>query len=290
MVETRNTRGLGLLVALLVAGGCGGGEGGGGGDTGGGGAAAVENPVDPATAGSISGTVTFTGTAPAGEAIDMASEEVCLAKHSTPPMTQPVVVGAGGGLANVFVYVKSGLEGLDFPTSTDEVVLDQNGCMYAPHVIGIMAGQTLTVLNSDSVIHNVNATPTENRGFNRSQPFAGMTFETSFGVAEIMVPVRCDVHGWMEAYIGVTDHPYNVVTGSDGSFSLAQLPPGDYELEAWHEVYGTSTQTVTVPASGNVEVTFEFNDQLAGRVVPLGASLHFDHETGEATRGVQNLG
>ena len=282
MMAERNIRGFALLVALLIAAGCGGGEGDGGGS--GGGEAVVENPVDPATAGSISGTVTFTGTAPAGEPIDMSDEDVCLAKHSSPPMTQPVVVGADGGLANVFVYVKSGLEGLQFPTPSDPVVLDQAGCVYSPHVMGIMAGQDLNILNSDSVLHNVRLSPTDNRGFNRSQPFAGMTLETTFAVAEVMVPVVCDVHGWMEAYIGVTEHPYHTVSGGNGAFSLSQLPPGDYELEAWHETYGTITQTVTVPASGMVEVSFEFNDQMAGLPVPMGPPLLFDHATGEATR------
>jgi len=283
MMAERNIQGFAPLVALLMAAGCGGGEGGGGGS--GGGEAVIENPVDLATAGSISGTVTFTGTALAGDPIDM-DDDVCIAKHSSPPMTQPVVVGDDGGLANVFVYVKSGLEGLQFPTPSDPVVLDQVGCIYSPHVLGIMAGQALTILNSDALLHNVHASPTENRGFNRGQPQAGMSFEISFSVAEVMVPVVCDVHGWMEAYIGVTDHPYHTVSGGNGAFSLSQLPPGEYELEAWHETYGTVTQTVTVPASGTVEVSFEFNDQMAGLTAPMGPPLLFDHATGEATRPV----
>ena len=281
MMAERNIQGFAALVALLIAAGCGGGEGGGG--AAGGGEAVVENPVDLATAGSISGTVTFTGTALTGESIDM-DDDVCIAKHSSPPMTQPVVVGDDGGLANVFVYVKSGLEGMQFPTPSEPVILDQVGCVYSPHVLGVMVGQELGVHNSDAVLHNVNATPTENRGFNRGQPVADMQFEVSFVVSEVMIPVRCDVHGWMQAYIGVTEHPYHVVSGGNGAFSLSNLPPGDYELEAWHETYGTVTQMVTVPASGNVEVTFEFNDQMAGLPVPMGAPLLFDHATGEAMR------
>lgn len=274
-------------MALLVVAGCGGGESGGaagGGQAGGQAAAPMENPVDQATAGSIAGTVTFTGTPPAAEPIDMSTEPVCRDKYSSQPMTQDVVVGSGGGLANVFVYVKSGLGNLQFPTPADTVELDQDGCRYHPHVMGIMAGQQLEVLNSDAVLHNIKATPTENRGFNRSQPQAGMEFETSFAVPEIMIPVQCDVHGWMHAYIGVTSNPFYAVTTEDGSFSLEGLPPGDYEIEAWHEQYGTSTQTVTVPASGEAQVTFEFNDQMAGRPVPLGAPAIVDHENGQLRR------
>ena len=272
------------FLALLVSAGCGGGETGGGGEepaeeAGGGGP--TVRPVDAATAGGVSGRVTFTGTPAAAEPIDMAEEAVCSAKHSTPPMSETAMVGADGGLANVFVYVKTGpVTTMQFPTPGEQVVLDQNGCLYAPHVMGLQAGQELLVRNSDDVLHNINATPTENRPFNRSQPQAGMEFTTSFDAPEVMIPVRCDVHGWMEAYIGVTSHPYHAVTSADGSFSLPNLPPGDYEVEAWHEVYGTLTQTVTVPASGAAEVTFAFNDQMAGRAVPMSEPVYVDHATG----------
>ena len=274
-------------LAALVAAGCGGGEG--GGDEAAGEAeeaAPVENPVDPATAGSITGTVTFTGTAPEPQPIDMADEQVCLDKHEGPPMKPLAVVGPDGGLAQVFVYVKSGaaIEGLTFPTATSSAVLDQEGCIYQPHVMGLMTGQTLTVRNSDDVLHNVNATPDQNRGFNRSQPTSGMTFETTFAVPEVMIPVRCDVHGWMEAYIGVTDHPFHGVSDETGAFALEGLPPGEYEVEAWHERYGTSTQMVTVPESGQVEVAFEFSEEMAGRVAPLAPALVVDHANGTVRR------
>lgn len=273
-------------LAMFVAAGCGGGDGGegGGAAAGGGGAAVMENPVDPATAGSISGSVTFAGTPMAGQAIDMSAETVCADKHTSQPMTMPAVVGSGGGLANVFVYVKSGLGDMQFPTATEAVVLDQSGCEYHPHVLGVMGGQSLTIRNSDAVLHNIKATPDQNRGFNRSQPQAGMEFQTSFAVPEVMIPVQCDVHGWMQAYVGVTAHPFHAVTDESGAFSLEGLPPGDYEIEAWHETYGVSTQTVTVPASGQVEATFEFSESMAGRPVPLGAPAYVDHETGQLRR------
>jgi plastocyanin len=274
-------------LALLVVAGCGGGEGGGeaGAAAGGEGAAAMENPVDPATAGSITGSVTFTGTPMAGESIDMSAEPVCADKHATPPTTMPAVVGTSGGLANVFVYVKSGLEAVQFPVASEDVVLDQDGCEYHPHVLGVMAGQEITIRNSDAVLHNIKAVPTENRGFNRSQPQAGMEFETSFAVPEVMIPVECDVHNWMRSYVGVTGHPFHAVTDETGAFSLDGLPPGEYEVEAWHETYGVSSQMVTVPESGQVEATFEFSESMAGRTVPLGTPAYVDHEAGQIVRG-----
>ena len=242
-------------LMLLVMAGCGGGDGGGA-SGGGGGGAAVENPVDAATAGNIAGSVVFEGDAPSIAVIDMSDESVCEAKHSSPAMVQDVVVNSNGTLANVFVYVKEGLESLQFPTP-GAVLLDQNGCVYLPHVLGVMAGQDITIRNSDGLLHNINASPDINRGFNSSQP-VNMETTRSFGAAEVMVPLRCDVHGWMNAYIGVLDHPYHSVSNSSGAFSLSTLPPGDYVIEAWHERYGTQTQNVTVTTGETAEVTFTF--------------------------------
>ncbi|MSR37026.1 MAG: hypothetical protein EXR95_10390 [Gemmatimonadetes bacterium] len=246
-------------------------------------AAPAENPVDAATAGNVHGTIKFTGTKPAPEPIDMSDEPVCQTAAGGNAAKETVVVGADGGLANVFVYVKEGLDpALKFPAGPGKTI-DQQGCTYHPHVIGVMAGEQLTVKNSDNVLHNINATPTTNRGFNRSQPQAGMEFQTAFAAPEVMIPVRCDVHGWMTSYIGVTSHPYNAVTGEDGEFALDRLPPGTYTIEAWHELYGTATQSVTVATGETAEVTFEFNGQVAERV-PMGAVLLVDHHTGTLHR------
>ena len=242
-------------LMLLVMAGCGGGDGGGGGDAGGG--AAMEDPVDAATAGNIAGSIVFEGDAPSMAVIDMSQESVCADKHSSTPMIQEVVVNSNGTLANVFVYVKEGLESLQFPTP-GPVVLDQNGCVYLPHVLGVMVGQDITIRNSDGLLHNINASPTVNRGFNSSQPVS-MEITRSFGSAEIMVPLRCDVHGWMTAYVGVVDHPKHSVSNGSGAFSLSTLPPGDYVIEAWHERYGTQTQNVTVTTGETTEVTFTFS-------------------------------
>lgn len=265
-----------LVVALFALAGCGGDS---GGAAGGGDAAPMESPVDAATAGHVSAMVTFSGTAPMMAEIDMASEATCAAKHTSTPMEESFVAGAGGGLANVFVYVKEGLEDLQFPTPTTAVLLDQDGCTYRPHVLGLQVGQDLTIRNSDGLLHNINATPTENRGFNRSQPVV-MDTNQSFPVAEVMIPVRCDVHGWMNAYIGVVAHPYFGVSGEDGSVSLEGLPPGDYVIEAWHERFGTTTTNVTVTTGETAEISFEFTDATAGWHVPLGEPVDVLHPDG----------
>lgn len=245
-----------ILVCLLMA-ACGGGGDENGGENGdGGGEAATE--IDPATAGSIAGTVNFTGTAPEPELIQMDAEPTCMEQYEEGPFTQSVVVNDNGTLANVFVYVKTGLEDMTFSTPSEPVVLDQGGCRYHPHVLGIQTDQTLLIRNSDDVLHNIHPEPTNSRSFNVSQPNQGMETERTFPAAEIMVPVGCDVHSWMTAYIGVVDHPYFAVTGSDGSFELPNLPPGDYEIEAWHELYGTQTMNVTVGESEAATADFSF--------------------------------
>ena len=269
-------------LALLVMAGCGGGDGGGASGGGGAGGGAVENPVDAATAGNIAGSVVFEGDAPSMATIDMSGESVCAAKHASTPMAEEVVVNGNGTLANVFVYVKEGLESLQFPTPAP-ALLDQNGCVYIPHVLGVMVDQDITIRNSDGLLHNINATPNEQRGFNTSQPI-NMESTRAFGTAEVMVPLRCDVHGWMNAYVGVLTHPYHSVSNGAGAFSLSTLPPGEYVIEAWHERYGTQTQTVTVTTGQTAEVTFTFSASMAqNAVVPLGAPVDFHGAVVEAS-------
>jgi plastocyanin len=224
------------------------------------------DPIDPATAGSVMGTITFGGSADGTvsvhdeslvEEIRMNSDPFC-AMEATSTQTEYYVVGDDGGLGNVFIYVKEGLEGRAFPPVTETVVLDQNGCRYSPHVFGIRVGQTLQVLNSDQTLHNIHATPSANTEFNTGQPIEGMIYDTSFDTPEVMVPFKCDVHGWMNAYVGVVDHPYFVVTGNDGKFDISNLPPGDYVVEAWHETMGVQTQDVTVGEGATAELNFTY--------------------------------
>lgn len=231
-----------------------------GGAAGGGSAAAaapVAFPVDTTTAATVTGRIAFTGAKPAPQRIDMSEEATCAAKHPDGAFTEAVVVNDNGTLRNVFVYVKSGLPAnLTFPTPA-AVELNQDGCHYIPHVFGVQVGQMISIRNSDSLLHNIKAVPTTNRPFNISQP-TNMTTARSFASSEIMVPLQCNVHSWMSAFVGVLPHPYFSVSGADGTFRIGRLPPGTYVIEAWHERLGTQTATVTVGASESKDVAFTF--------------------------------
>jgi plastocyanin len=219
--------------------------------------APVSNPVDPATAGSVTGRITFTGTAPTRDPITMASDPRCVPEGGR-ASTETVVVGSDGSLQNVFVYVKDGLGSLSFPVPTTPVVLDQKGCVYRPHVFGVQAGQSVEILNSDATLHNIHAMPAANQEFNAGQALQGLRHTHVFSTREVMVPFKCDVHRWMNAYVGVLDHPFYSVTGADGAFRLTGLPPGTYTIEAWHEKLGTRTERVTVGAKEAKEIGFSF--------------------------------
>jgi plastocyanin len=158
----------------------------------------------------------------------------------------------------VFVYVKDGLGDRTFPAPQTEVVLDQRGCKYMPHVIGAQVGQPVKIINSDATLHNVHAVPKVNPEFNFSQALKGMENVRTFDRPEIMVPFRCDVHGWMAAYVGVVPHPYFAVTAANGSFEIKGLPAGTYTLEAWHETLGVQTATVTVDGTAPGTASFAF--------------------------------
>lgn len=227
-----------------------------GGETAGGGEV-VESPVDPATAGSITGKVTFTGTAPEPEPISMEAEPTCQEQYPDGAFTETVVANDNGTLQNVFVYVKEGLGDLRFPVSTEGVVLDQQGCRYHPHVFGVQAGQEFIIRNSDGILHNIHPMPSINRPFNLGQPVK-MDTKRTFDKVEVMIPIECDVHEWMSGYVGVLDNPYYSVTGNDGSFSLPNLPPGTYTVVAWHEEYGEQTMEVTIGDKESKEIEFTF--------------------------------
>ncbi len=241
-----------LLAAAVAVLGCGGGDSGGGAAEGGRQMAAA--PLGTAT---IAGVVNFTGTPPANPAIDMSEEPECVAKYGDTP-TDPVVVVNDGKLGNVFVRVVGGLPDGPYPMPSGPAVIDQDGCLYQPRVLGVMINQALEIRNSDPLMHNIKAVPSENRGFNISQPRAGMTTTRRFGTPEVMVPFECNVHGWMNAFVGVSEHPYFATSGADGAFSISGLPAGTYQLEAWHERFGTLTTEVTVGdgQTGAAEFTF----------------------------------
>ncbi len=219
--------------------------------------APAATPIDSATAGSVSGKVTFEGTPPAPQPIKLSSDPFCESANSG-LTTETEMVGANGVMGNVFVYVKDGLGSRTFAPPSDPVTLDQKGCRYTPHVIGIQAGQPLQVINSDNTLHNVHGLAKANKEFNAGQPIQGMKMTHTFSTKEVMVPFKCDVHSWMNAWVGVLDHPYYSVSGPDGTFSLKGLPPGTYTIEAWHEKLGTQTQMVTIGEKEAKDVAFTF--------------------------------
>ena len=239
-----------LAIAALFSVACGGGSEGGG-ESGGGDAAAA-----PLGTGSIAGVVNFMGTAPANPALDMSEEAECAAKYTDGPV-DPVVAVSDGKLANVFIRVTGGLSAGPYPMPSGNAQIDQNGCLYVPRVVGIMVGQDLEISNSDPLLHNIKSAPTENRPFNISQPRV-MSTTRSFRTPEVMVPLQCDVHGWMKAYVGVVEHPYFAVSGADGSFTISGLPDGTYTIEAWHETLGTQTTDVTVSGGAAASAEFSF--------------------------------
>ena len=210
--------------------------------------------------GTITGKIKFTGTAPRNPTIDMSDEAVCKAKYPAPPTEENVVAGPANSLANVFVYVKSGVPAsYTAPAPGANPVIDQNGCRYHPHVFGIRVGQTLQIKNSDGVLHNIKATGKANRPFNVSEPTSmTMPAPRPFSAPEVMVKLECNVHGWMNAYVGVRPDPFYAVTGTDGSFSISGLPPGTYTIEAWHEKFGTQTATVTIAGTESKTQNFTF--------------------------------
>ena len=215
--------------------------------------------VDTATAGKVSGTVTVDGAVPKNDAIKMNADPVCIRENKEPQFQATYVVGSDGkSLGNVFVYVKDGLGNYVYDTPTEKATIDQKQCRYHPHVFGMRVNQPLEIINSDPTLHNIHAIPKNNSEFNTGQPIQGMKMTHKFDKPEVMVPFKCDVHGWMNAYVGVVDHPYFATTGADGKFSLANVPPGTYTIEAWHEKLGAMTQSVTLAASETKDVPFAF--------------------------------
>jgi plastocyanin len=215
--------------------------------------------IDMSTVGELKGTITIDGVPPPNAAIRMIADPACNKQVQGEQFQETYSVGPDGkSLGNVFIYVKDGLGNYSYPAPTEPVVLDQRQCRYAPHVFGIRIGQPLEVVNSDPTLHNVHAVPRDNREFNRGQAITGQKDRFTFTTKEVMVPFKCDVHGWMNAYVGVLDHPFFAVSGADGSFSIKSLPPGTYTIEAWHEKLGTMTQSVTVGAKEAKDLAFTF--------------------------------
>lgn len=205
----------------------------------------------------LKGSVRFQGKPGKSKMIRMEADAACLGLHPKGMASDQQVVNPDGTLQNVLVYVASGLEGKTFPAPKTPAVLDQKGCWYAPHILGVQTGQPILIKNSDATAHNIHPLPKKNPSFNLSQPKQNMETAKVFNNPEI-IPVKCDIHPWMKSYIGVMSHPFFSVSGKSGSFELKDLPAGAYEIEAWHEKLGTSRQKITVGAAETKTINFSF--------------------------------
>ncbi len=221
-------------------------------------ALAIAIPASGALAGSITGKTSFSdkdGEAEKRTVVKMDADPACVAANKGKVGTDTVLVNKSDStIQNVIVHIKNAPKG---EAPKDGLKLDQKGCMYNPHVLTLMTGQTMTVMNSDETLHNIHGLPQQNPEFNFGQPRAGMTKDLTFDRPEIF-KVKCDVHPWMGAWIGVFEHPFHAVSGSDGTYKIDNLPAGDYEVVAWHEVYGEQTQKITVKDGDPTELNFEF--------------------------------
>ena len=205
----------------------------------------------------ISGKVSFEGKTPKMKKLKLEADPICVSNNAVPPTAEWLIVDESGGVKNMIVSVKEGLSGSHNPPS-EKVVLDQQGCVYRPHVLAVMAGQVVDILNNDGIMHNVHALPKINREFNKAMPKFKKKITTQFEKSEKPFKIKCDVHPWMISYIGVFDHPYFAVTGDDGTYSISGLSSGEYVIEAWHERLGTQTATVTVSdGATNADFTFK---------------------------------
>ena len=216
--------------------------------------------------GTITGKISYSGAAPEAKKIDTSADPACTSKSPT-LMTEDWVV-KDGKLANTFVYIKDGtIEGAKkvseytWPAPSSAATLDQNGCHYKPHVVGVVVKQDISITNSDPTTHNIHFTPKNNPDWNQSQPNGAPALTHKLNVAEAMVPVKCNQHPWMKSYIGVLKHPFFAVSAEDGSFTIKNVPPGKYTVVAWHEGPGNGTEKtmeVTVAASGTATADFTF--------------------------------
>ena len=213
--------------------------------------------MDTAKAGNITGRVIFEGAPPANTTVKINADPSCM-QVNPEGITSETYMVKNGGLDNVFVYVKDGLGNYYFDVPTEPVKLDQQGCRYVPHVFGARVGQPIEITNSDDTLHNVHAMANVNREFNFGQHIRGMKNTEVFTAREVMVPFKCDVHGWMTSFGGILDHPFFAVTSDGGKFELKNLPAGTYTVEAWHEKMPPQTQTVTVGEKQTQSVSFTF--------------------------------
>jgi plastocyanin len=255
---TRLLSGAAACALLIVAASCGGGEAPPAGEPEASSAAEPAAATGPTGTAAVTGTVTFDGQAPNLRPLDMAADPVCAGKHDSPVMPQVLVLGEGNTMGWVFVKVSAGVPEGSYPPPSEPAVIDQNGCVYHPHVLGMMAGQELKFLNSDGILHNVHGLPKENREFNLGMPATVTEQSVTLNRPEPLFTVKCDVHPWMNAYVAVMTHPFWAVTGENGAYAIGSLPAGTYTIEAWHERLGQQTSEVTVADGETATADFAF--------------------------------
>lgn len=252
-----------LLACVFSAWACGGG----GGDT-----AKPAAPAKPAASaekktepkavagqptGSITGKISWNGPKPREITVKMAADPYCDSANEGGVTRMAPNVSADGGMIDIFIYVKAGLTA-KYETPTEKVLIDQRSCNYVPSVVGVMTNQPIEIMNSDSTLHNVHALPENSKGFNIGMPTKGMKSTRKFPNPEALIRIKCDVHPWMETYVGVVENPFHAVTGDDGRFELADVPPGEYTIEAVHPRLGARSATVKVASGAAATADFEF--------------------------------
>lgn len=238
--------------------------------------AATGIPYTPGD-GSVAGAIAYNDTPPAPKKIDTSADPVC--GQANPNLSTEDTVVKDGKLANVFVYVKDGttadgkkIGDFAYTPSSTPARLDQKGCHYVPHVMGLQTNQKLSITNSDPTQHNIHPTPKSNPEWNQTQPNGAAPIEKTFARAEVLIPVKCNQHPWMKSYVGVLKHPFFAVSGEDGAYSITGLKPGTYTVAAWHEKGGPNgtekTMQVTVPAGGAGKADFAFGDAATASTKP----------------------
>jgi len=213
-------------------------------------------PAPNPDAGTATGTIHFTGKPPARTPIDMSMDPACAMTSAENDAEQFIV--ANGKLANVYIYIKSGAPPSQAPAKTPPVVLDQKGCRYTPHVIALQQGGSVEFRNSDPTMHNIHTTPASGNPIDVSQSPMGAPQTRQFNQPETMLPVRCNNHPWMNAFINVASTPYFAVSGADGSFTITGLPPGNYTLAAVHEKLGEQDLQISITPKGTAKADFTF--------------------------------
>ena len=217
--------------------------------------AAAYEAIAVTDGGTLSGTVTYDGTPPAAAKIEVTKDPEVCGKESKEKVNPVLLVGPGGGIANVVVTVKA-TKGKKLEVPAEHPVFDQRTCEFHPHVLVFPAGSTIDVKNSDGILHNIHTTSTVNPSQNQAQPKFKPKIQLKVEKPET-IAIKCDVHGWMSGYWVATETPYVAVTAADGSFKIADLPPGDYEVELWQEKLGKATQKASVKAKEETKVAWK---------------------------------